>query len=641
MCCSPASACSGIVFGIVRGNDAGWDSAEVLGVPRRSEPSLLAAFLFWESRAAAPLLPLRLFRDRSFSVANIVGFAFSFGIFGSVFILIQFLQIVQGDSPLAAAVKTMPWTLAPMVVAPLAGLFSARVGTRALIVTGLAFEAIALTWLGLTLSADVSYATLVAPFIVAGVGMGLVFAPSATAVLASMPEADTAKASGTNSTLREVGIALGVAVLTAVFVGAGGELTPTGYVDAAIPAVFTGAAVLLLAVIAALFLPGRARARQRQSGTDDERCRREPAAFRGRRSGGRNLEGMRIGIIGAGALGGTFAVLLERAGHEIQVTARGSGLAAIRADGIRLSGGFGDGHGHPDAAPTLSGSLRPRARLHEGAGRRATPSRRTPPSSTARPSIVVQNGLDGVRTASGLLPDSDCFGALSIIAANYTEPGVVRVTTRAATYLGRGSGPADAASKRWAAVLSEAVPVLAVDDFIGAQWTKLVVNMLNGLPAITGLSVQEIIADSGLRRVLTASMREAVRTGMARGIRFGSLQGLSDGRLRFFSRLPLALGQALPRSMGVRMGSVPNLGSTLQSLRRGQLTEIDFLNGADRARGRWLPERRRRSTPRSWSWCTRSRSPAPPSGATRCCGASPSDARSHGSFAGRGQATAR
>ncbi|MET0783293.1 MAG: 2-dehydropantoate 2-reductase [Leifsonia flava] len=288
---------------------------------------------------------------------------------------------------------------------------------------------------------------------------------------------------------------------------------------------------------------------------------------------------MRIGIIGAGALGGTFAVLLERAGHEIQVTARGSGLAAIRAGGIRLSGGFGDGHGHPDATPTLSGAFDlvlvcTKAQDAEDA------IAANAADVNGSPVIVVQNGLDGVRTASGLLPDSDCFGALSIIAANYTEPGAVRVTTRAATYLGRGSGPADAASKRWAAVLSEAVPVIAVDDFVGAQWTKLVVNMLNGLPAITGLSVQEIIADRDLRRVLTASMREAVRTGMARGIRFGSLQGLSDSRLRFFSRLPLALGQALPRSMGVRMGSVPNLGSTLQSLRRGQRTEIDFLNGA-------------------------------------------------------------
>jgi MFS family permease len=177
-----------------------------------------------------------------------------------VFILIQFLQIVQGASPLQAAVQTTPWTLAPMVVAPLAGLIAPRVGTRLLIVVGLALEAIALFWLAMTMTATVEYIHMVAPFIVAGVGMGLVFAPSSTAVLATMPPADHAKASGTNSTLREVGVALGIAVLTAVFTGAGGQLTPTGYVDAAIPAIVVGASVLAASALLALLLPaGRSR----------------------------------------------------------------------------------------------------------------------------------------------------------------------------------------------------------------------------------------------------------------------------------------------------------------------------------------------------------------------------------------------
>ena len=244
----------GLVYGIVRGNDAGWDSLEVLG-SLVGGGVLLVAFVAWEARAKAPLLPLRLFRDRSFSVANVVGIAFSFGIFGSVFILIQFLQIVQGHSPLEAGVMTMPWTLAPMVVAPLAGLFASRIGTRNLIVVGLLFQSAGIFWLSRTMSADVSYVDILGAFIFAGVGMGLVFAPSSTAVLANIVDADRAKASGTNSTLREIGVALGIAVLTAVFTGAGGELTPTGYVDAAIPAITVGAAVLLGSAIIALLLP--------------------------------------------------------------------------------------------------------------------------------------------------------------------------------------------------------------------------------------------------------------------------------------------------------------------------------------------------------------------------------------------------
>jgi len=243
-----------LVHAIVRGNDDGWDTFGVLG-EIVAGIGLLVVFVWWQSRAKAPLVPLRLFRDRSFSVTNIVGFAFSFGTFGAVFILIQYMQVVQGSTPLEAAVQTTPWTLAPMFVAPLAGIIAPRVGTRVLMVTGLALQGTALLWLALTLSTDLDYALLVAPFIMAGVGMGLVFAPSATALLATLAPVDQAKASGVNSTVREVGIALGTAVMTAVFVSAGGELVPDLYVDAARPAVLIGAAVLFAATIAALWLP--------------------------------------------------------------------------------------------------------------------------------------------------------------------------------------------------------------------------------------------------------------------------------------------------------------------------------------------------------------------------------------------------
>ena len=244
----------GIVYGIVRGNDAGWSSAEVIG-SLGTGALLLVLFVAWESRTASPLLPLRLFRDRSFTIANIVGLVFSFGVFGSIFILIQFLQVVQGYSPLGAGIATMPWTLAPMVVAPLAGLLAPRVGTRLLMIAGLVFQAAGLFWLAAFMSADVAYTQMLPGFILAGVGMGLVFAPISTAVLATMAPADHAKASGSSSTLREIGVALGIAVLTAIFVSSGGELTPTGYVDAAIPAVFVGASALALAALFALALP--------------------------------------------------------------------------------------------------------------------------------------------------------------------------------------------------------------------------------------------------------------------------------------------------------------------------------------------------------------------------------------------------
>jgi len=288
---------------------------------------------------------------------------------------------------------------------------------------------------------------------------------------------------------------------------------------------------------------------------------------------------MKIAVIGAGALGGTFATLLARAGHTVTVTARGPALAAIRAEGISLTGAFGAARQHPVAlerlveTPQLTLVCTKAQDAAAAIGENAA-------VLDGSPLIVVQNGLDGVRTASRLLPRSDCFGALSIIAANYAAPGQVTITTAAPTYLGRGSGVADAATNSWRNVLAEAAPTIALDNFVGAQWTKLVVNMLNALPAITGMSVQDVVDHPGLRRVMTESMRETVRVGMKHGVRFGSLQGLGDGPLRAFSRLPPLLGQVLPLRLRSRMGDVPNLGSTQQSLKRGQFTEVDYLNGA-------------------------------------------------------------
>ncbi|WP_422934446.1 DHA2 family efflux MFS transporter permease subunit [Sinomonas sp. P47F7] len=246
-----------LVYGIMRGGSIGWGAGETIewlvaaGV-------LLALFLGWQLRAKSPLLPLRLFRDRPFTASNVLGFGMSFGMFGAIFILIQFLQLVQGDTALEAAWKTAPWTLAPMVVAPTAGLFLSRIGARPPIAAGLVLQATALGWIALVLTRTVDYATLVPPFLLAGIGMGLVFAPLSTALLATLTERDHAKASGANATLREVGVALGIAVSTTLFTTWGGTLTPTGFVDAARAVVAVSAAVLAVTAAASVAVPGSA-----------------------------------------------------------------------------------------------------------------------------------------------------------------------------------------------------------------------------------------------------------------------------------------------------------------------------------------------------------------------------------------------
>lgn len=288
---------------------------------------------------------------------------------------------------------------------------------------------------------------------------------------------------------------------------------------------------------------------------------------------------MRIGVIGAGAVGGTFAALLAAKGHDVEITARGAGLDAIRASGIRLDGGWGEHTAVVDAHPTLT--RKPElAILATKAQDAATALAANATRLEGVPILVVQNGLGGLRVAHEELPASPLLGGLALFAASYLEPGHVTVTGANPVVIGAGDGADSALLARVAAVVGEALPVEVTDDIVGAQWTKLLINHVNALPAITGMSVQEVVADARLRRILTASMRETVRVARGIGVRFGKVQGVSGAVLGLVGTLPLGLGEQFPRLLARRMGSVPNPGSTLQSIRRGQLTEIEYLNGA-------------------------------------------------------------
>lgn len=289
---------------------------------------------------------------------------------------------------------------------------------------------------------------------------------------------------------------------------------------------------------------------------------------------------MRVAVIGAGAIGGTIAALLARAGHEVQVIARGEQLAAIRESGLRLTGSWGDFTVTVDAVEALTATpdlafLTTKAQDAESA------LRTNAAMLVGIPVVVVQNGLESLVTAARVAPRSEFVGGLALYASSYLSPGTIAVTTPGPTFLGGPVLPALYASK----VLGAVMPVQLTDNFEGAQWTKLIVNHVNALPAITGLSVQQVIGDRRLRRIMTESMREAVRVARADGIRFAPLQGLSDRLLSALVGLPLWVAELLPLLMRRRMGSRPNPGSTLQSIRRGQPTEIDFLNGAVVTRG--------------------------------------------------------
>jgi MFS family permease len=188
-------------------------------------------------------------------VTNAASLLMFFGMFGSIFLLAQFLQVVQGYSPLQAGIRTLPWTAMPVLVAPIAGALSDRIGGRPLLVIGLALQAIGLGWLAVVITPTVAYATLVPAFVVSGVGMSLFFAPVANVVLGSVRREEEGIASGANNAIRELGGVFGIAVLGAVFSARGGYASGASFVSGMSAAVWVGAAAVAVAAAVALALP--------------------------------------------------------------------------------------------------------------------------------------------------------------------------------------------------------------------------------------------------------------------------------------------------------------------------------------------------------------------------------------------------
>jgi len=248
----------GVVWGMIRGNGAGWSSPEIVAM-LAGWTALLLAFVAWERRTAEPMLPLRFFRSRAFTAANGASLAMYFGMFGSIFLLAQFFQTVQGYSPLGAGLRTLPWTATIMVIAPIAGALVDRIGGRPLMVGGLALQAGGLAWMAAISSPTLPFSHLVVPFLMAGIGMAMVFPPIAAVVLGSVRPKEAGQASGANNAIREVGGVFGVAILAAVFAHSGGYTSGQAFVDGLTSALWVGAAVVGLGALIATLVPAKSR----------------------------------------------------------------------------------------------------------------------------------------------------------------------------------------------------------------------------------------------------------------------------------------------------------------------------------------------------------------------------------------------
>ena len=246
-------AALGLVWGLVRGNSAGWGSVEI--VASLTAGLLLAvAFIVWELRVGVPMLPMRFFRSRSFAAGNAAGFFFFAALNGSVFFLAQFLQTELGYSPLEAGVRMLPETVILFAITPISGLLINRLGERTIMVGAMLLQAVAMIWIGLIARPGVAYSALIAPLFIAGFGAAAI-PTSQSVVIGSVAPTAIGKASGTFNMLRQLGAAFGVAILAAVFAGAGSLHSAQAFGAGFSPAMAAAAALSVLGAIAGLLLP--------------------------------------------------------------------------------------------------------------------------------------------------------------------------------------------------------------------------------------------------------------------------------------------------------------------------------------------------------------------------------------------------
>jgi len=251
-----ASGAAAIVWGLIRAGDEGWQASATVGT-LVAGVLLIGGFVAWELRATQPMLPMHLFRSLSFSTGNATAFLMSGTIFAAAFLVSQYMQFALGYSPLDAGLRLLPWTAAPLLVAPAAGFLSDRIGRRPVLVLGMAMQGVGLAWFALLATAHVAYGDLVLPLIVAGVGISLALPIAPTVVVSAVEPHEMGKASGVNSTMQRFGAAFAIAIGAAVFASNGHIATPATFVSGFQPALIVVASLSLLGALTALGVQSR------------------------------------------------------------------------------------------------------------------------------------------------------------------------------------------------------------------------------------------------------------------------------------------------------------------------------------------------------------------------------------------------
>jgi EmrB/QacA subfamily drug resistance transporter len=253
-----AIAALALVWSLLRGNVAGWASAEVVGA---LVTGLLfsVAFVLWELRTPAPMMPMRLFRSQAFAAGMVASLLFYAAMYGVLFLLPQFLQTTLGFGPLDAGFRLLPWTATLFVTAPVAGAVVNKFGERPLVVIGLLMQTIGLGWIAMIAAPTVAYPALVAPLVLAGVGVSMAMPAAQNAILSSVGIAEMGKASGVFNMGRFLGGMFGIALLVTVFAASGTTHSPATFSTGFAAAMKVAAVLSVLGALAGLALPARHR----------------------------------------------------------------------------------------------------------------------------------------------------------------------------------------------------------------------------------------------------------------------------------------------------------------------------------------------------------------------------------------------
>jgi EmrB/QacA subfamily drug resistance transporter len=246
----------GLIWAVVRANDVGWSSPQILG-PLLAGCALLLAFVGWERRVRAPMLPMRLFHNRAFAIGNVTMFFMSGATFAAAFLITQEFQFARGYSPISTGLRLLPFFATPMFISPLAGALSDRIGRRRIMVTGLTLQALGFAWVAARASLHTSWIELVLALLVAGIGISMALPTVPTAVLNAVAESEMGKASGVNFMSQRFGAVFAIAIASAVFSAYGRLGDPAAVTAGFRPALWSCVAFAALAALTSIGITAR------------------------------------------------------------------------------------------------------------------------------------------------------------------------------------------------------------------------------------------------------------------------------------------------------------------------------------------------------------------------------------------------